>query len=182
MSGSQNRILDAAELIVLRDGVARLTLDAVASEVQMSKGGLLYHFKSKEDLIIGMIRRLADQYDEQVLQLESEDPCANGRKLRAMLRVSFPESPSEAACNADRLCAGLLAAVATNRSLLEPIHERGRQLHTYIAKEAKDPVTAMIVHYAADGIWLNELFGSPSLESNLREKVVKRLVEMSKNV
>ncbi|MCW5981496.1 MAG: TetR family transcriptional regulator [Bryobacteraceae bacterium] len=182
MSGSQYRILDAAERIIVRDGVARLTLDAVAAEAQMSKGGVLYHFKSKEDLIVGMIKRMADQYDEQVQELESNDPNPKGRKLRAMLRVSFPEAPTEAARYADSICAGLVAAVATNRSLLEPIHERARQMHTCITEEARDPVTAMIVHYAADGIWLNRIFGIPIENGEMQRKVVKRLLEMSKNI
>jgi hypothetical protein len=47
MPGSKDRILDAAERVVLRDGVTHLTLDAVAAETGISKGGLLYHFPSK---------------------------------------------------------------------------------------------------------------------------------------
>jgi AcrR family transcriptional regulator len=182
LSGSQNRILDAAERIVLRDGVAHLTLEAVAAEVQMSKGGVLYHFRSKDDLIIGLIERLICQYDQQVEQLEGADEQPKGRKLRAMLRASFPEEPCEASRRTDRVCAGLLAAVATNRDLLEPLRERTRELRTYLTEEANDPVAAMIIHYAADGIWLNDIFGLPGLNNELRNKVVNRLVEMSKNV
>ena len=38
-------------------GVAKLTLEAVAKEAGVSKGGLLYHFSNKEALIEGMIVR-----------------------------------------------------------------------------------------------------------------------------
>jgi hypothetical protein len=40
---TKRRIVDAAEEVVLRDGVARLTLDAAAAEAGLSKGGILYH-------------------------------------------------------------------------------------------------------------------------------------------
>ena len=40
------RLLDAAVAVVRRDGAQALTLDAVAAEAGVSKGGLLYHFRS----------------------------------------------------------------------------------------------------------------------------------------
>ena len=49
------RILDAAEAIVRRAGVAALTLEAAAREAGVSKGGLLYHYGSKEALLTGLL-------------------------------------------------------------------------------------------------------------------------------
>ena len=180
MITSRSRILDAAELIVLRDGVTRLTLDAVAAETHLSKGGVLYHFPSKDDLVAGMIARLSDQFEEQVARAEREDPCPVGRKLRAILRVSFPKEPGEAACRADRVAAGLLAAVVKNRSLLNPIRERAQARHAYLIQEGLDPVTASVIELAADGLWLGGMFGCTTLDPALREQVVGRLVEMTK--
>jgi AcrR family transcriptional regulator len=59
----RERLLDAAEKVVARDGVANLTLDAVAREGGVSKGGLLYHFPSKSALITSVVERLAVQCD-----------------------------------------------------------------------------------------------------------------------
>ena len=53
----RDQLLDAAERVVRRDGVARLTLDAVAAEAGTSKGGLLYHFASRDALITAMVGR-----------------------------------------------------------------------------------------------------------------------------
>ncbi|GAC1627371.1 MAG: hypothetical protein NVS4B11_24620 [Ktedonobacteraceae bacterium] len=38
-------------------GVKRLTIEQVAKAAGMSRGGLLYHFASKEALIQGMLTR-----------------------------------------------------------------------------------------------------------------------------
>jgi hypothetical protein len=38
-----DRVLDAAEAVVVRQGIGNLTLEAVAAEAKISKGGLLYH-------------------------------------------------------------------------------------------------------------------------------------------
>lgn len=51
-------ILNAAADIVKEEGVAKLTLEAVAKKAGLSKGGLLYHYSSKEALIKGMVQDL----------------------------------------------------------------------------------------------------------------------------
>ncbi len=43
----RSALLDAAERVVLRDGAGQLTMDAVAAEAGVSKGGVLYAFPSK---------------------------------------------------------------------------------------------------------------------------------------
>ena len=49
-------IIDAAEVVVAEVGAAHMTLDAVAGKAGISKGGLLYHFPTKEALLEAMIK------------------------------------------------------------------------------------------------------------------------------
>ena len=60
----QDRILDAAEELVCSRGIVGFTLDGVAQEAGVSKGGLLYHFRSKDSLISGMQRRMVSHMAE----------------------------------------------------------------------------------------------------------------------
>ena len=46
-------ILDAANKVILDRGADGFTLDAVAREATVSKGGLLYHFPIQKKLIEG---------------------------------------------------------------------------------------------------------------------------------
>ena len=57
---ARERLLDAAATVVRRDGAQALTLDAVAAEAGVSKGGLLYHFRSKRDLLDALVGRWLD--------------------------------------------------------------------------------------------------------------------------
>ena len=57
---ARTRILDAAEAIVRARGVPGLTLEAAARQAGVSKGGLLYHFGSKEALLSALLARLAE--------------------------------------------------------------------------------------------------------------------------
>ena len=80
-SNTRDRILDAAEELVSTRGVSDLTLDAVAAGANLSKGGLLYHFASKEQLIIGLVQRITDELAadfERSLSDETDKPDSPG--------------------------------------------------------------------------------------------------------
>ena len=148
----------------------------------MSKGGLLYHFKSKDDLIRAMIRRLHELYDAEVECVATLDPNPVGRKVRAMLKVSFPEEPCGDFPRMDRIAAGLLAAVTLNPSLLDEMREYSARAEREILNDGLDPVLAMTIHCAADGIWMSGLFGLNHPAGEVRKQVIARLLEMSKGV
>jgi AcrR family transcriptional regulator len=44
----QEEILNGAEFVVVRDGAAHLTLDAVAEQAGISKASVIYSYKSKQ--------------------------------------------------------------------------------------------------------------------------------------
>lgn len=73
-------LLDAAEKVVLRDGASSLTIDAVAKEAGVSKGGVLYAFATKDALIDAMMNRVTAFYDEKVaayLERSGDSPQAH---------------------------------------------------------------------------------------------------------
>lgn len=55
---ARERILDAFAEMLIEHGERAATLEAVAAAAGVSKGGLLYHFGSKEALADGLIERL----------------------------------------------------------------------------------------------------------------------------
>lgn len=55
---TRDRLLDAFESLLVGAGSRAATLDAVAAAADVSKGGLLYHFHSKDELVEGMLERM----------------------------------------------------------------------------------------------------------------------------
>jgi AcrR family transcriptional regulator len=63
---SREDILAAARAVLLRDGIAAVTLDAVAREAGMSKTGLYYYFASKEALVFELVFAVLRSQGERV--------------------------------------------------------------------------------------------------------------------
>ena len=63
---SREDILAAARVVLLRDGIASVTLDAVAREAGMSKTGLYYYFASKEALVFELVFAVWEHQGQRV--------------------------------------------------------------------------------------------------------------------
>lgn len=70
---NRERILDAFEQTLIERGSAEATLETVAEAAGVSKGGLLYHFGTKDELFTAFGDRLADRIDDATAQAP-EDP------------------------------------------------------------------------------------------------------------
>jgi AcrR family transcriptional regulator len=79
------RILDAAEAVELRKGIASLTLDAAAARAGVSKGGLLHHSPTKARLAEGLVTRCAEHWRRGVMDAYEHTPPGTGRMTRALL-------------------------------------------------------------------------------------------------
>jgi AcrR family transcriptional regulator len=56
------RLLDAAEEVFVRDGYEAAQLDEIATRAERSKGAVYMHFKSKDDLFLGLIEHRIRSY------------------------------------------------------------------------------------------------------------------------
>jgi TetR/AcrR family transcriptional repressor of nem operon len=69
-TATRDRILDAAQSLILERGYAGMSLDNVIKEVGITKGAFFYHFKSKNDLATALLRRFADA--DHTIMVESQ--------------------------------------------------------------------------------------------------------------
>ncbi|WP_405608064.1 TetR/AcrR family transcriptional regulator [Streptomyces sp. NBC_01508] len=60
----RNRLLDAADELFSRDGIARTSVDQVLARAQVAPGTLYAHFGGKDGLIVAALRRRLDRWDE----------------------------------------------------------------------------------------------------------------------
>jgi AcrR family transcriptional regulator len=164
---------------LLERGPAGLVLDAVASDAGVSKGGLLYHFPSKEALVLGITERMLDRFERVQSVLAKADPSPSGRWTRAYLRSTI-DSDGRPADESGRLMAGILAGIGGDPTRLEAVREHFSAWQARIEDDAVDPVRATIVRLAADGLWLSALLGLPQIDKRQAAKVLQVLDELSR--
>ncbi len=171
----RGRLLDAAEQVVSRDGVRGLTLEAVANQANVSKGGLLYHFPTKSALITAIVERLADRCESDQDKALAASSQGRGAFTRAYLAIrAKPPDPHE-----EPIHTALLAAAGTDPQYLAPFRERLREWQRRLEADGIDPATASIVRLAIDGLCLCHLLGLPVPEDGLRQKVIDKLHAMT---
>ena len=78
-------ILEAAASVLLKGGSRALTIDAVAAEAGLSKGGVLHHFASKDALIAALVARKLAELREEIAACEAAIPPGPSQLPRAMV-------------------------------------------------------------------------------------------------
>ncbi|HEX2144211.1 MAG TPA: TetR family transcriptional regulator [Glycomyces sp.] len=165
---TRDRILNALQRILVGEGSSGVTLEKVAAEAGVSKGGLLYHFKSKSDLYDGLARRF---------RLQEEANIARAREtgvVETFLRVSEVESAETAA--------GLWALLTAMRGK-EELSATAKDDVLFIFEgwaaaihgQIQDPITAEIVRLVGDGLFLSALSGAPLPSREVVDGILRRL-------
>jgi AcrR family transcriptional regulator len=165
---TRDRILNALQRILMDEGSSGVTLEKVAAEAGVSKGGLLYHFKSKTELYDGLARRHRAVEEANIAQARERGV------VEQFLEVSWVESEESAA--------GLWALLTALRGKGELSDQaRADVLFIFngwrdlIHEQVADPVTAEIVRLVGDGLFLSALSGAPLPEREVVERIIRRL-------
>jgi AcrR family transcriptional regulator len=159
---TREKLLDAAGAVIRRDGPQALTLEAVAARAGVSKGGLLYHFAAKRELLDALVARWLDEFDRDI-------DAEQGNFAERYVRASDGAKAEEA---------GMLAALVADPQVLAAVRERHAGWQDRVAMEGSDPVDATVARLAADGLWLADLLGIAPPEGDLRRRVLARLLEL----
>ncbi len=175
VTDTRERIICAAEEVVIREGVARLTLESAAAEAGVSKGGVLYHFPTRAALVAAMVDQFVVSFDGDL-----EGRGAYGGKpgdfMRAYVEATLVPVQSDGTTARDRrLGAALLAGVASDPELLAPLRARFACWQSSIEWDGIDPAIATMIRYAADGMWLCELFDLAPVRDDHRRAVGEAL-------
>ncbi len=90
----RDKVLDLAEAILLRDGTAALTLEAVARAAGVSKGGIQSRFGTKDELLAALVERWSAEYETD-LAARLPPGAAPEAAVRAHLDITMGLQPAE---------------------------------------------------------------------------------------
>lgn len=166
---ARTRILDAAEQIVQAKGVPALTLEAAARAAGISKGGLLYHFASKEAMLHGLVARLAEciRRDFEAVLAAQSGPCP---ATRAILSWAF-DHPDQVCEEHQRAGAVFLAVFHHDPAMLAPIRAVFAHMRDHLRADKLPPGHALAIMATSDGLFFARLFGMYEQTQEEREAI-----------
>ncbi|EHM44486.1 TetR/AcrR family transcriptional regulator [Yokenella regensburgei] len=170
----QAQLLESAAMIAGRDGIAALSLNAVAREAGVSKGGLLHHFPNKQALIFALFARLLAIMEEAISGLMQNDRVAYGRFTRAYLNYL-----SDLTDTHESRQLMVLSLAMPDEPVLRKCWRDWMLEHLAQGDELDNGPTGTLVRYAADGIWLSELTEGRTMDAEHRRSLVSSLSKMT---
>jgi len=148
---ARDKLLDAAASIVIEQGATRMTLEAVAAQAKVSKGGLLYHFASKEALVQAMVARIVGIAEQNFAVALAKEPAGKGRHARALLCLMMDDK-GPFLTNVKNMAAPLLAATAGDSNLLNPVRTFFQKVHQGMCDDGLPVDYAWLILATLDGM------------------------------
>jgi AcrR family transcriptional regulator len=177
---ARQKIFEAAEQVVRTDGAANLTLEAVAAAAGVSKGGLLYHFASKEALLKGMVDRHMDEHDSLLVAACARHPDTPGGYMRAYLEAQFESAKKD--IHEAAAARSFLAAAANFPALLERPRKQATDHFARLRQaDTKFPLAALL-SLALDGLFFADVYELGPLTEAERVALTDELLKLADQI
>ncbi|WP_321859384.1 TetR/AcrR family transcriptional regulator [Burkholderia cenocepacia] len=145
----RDRVLDAAGAIILESGGQNFTLDAVAERSGISKGGLVYTFATKDQLILATLEREVSRFQEAVRRR-----LGSGRTGPVELALAYIDEALDEDDATTQKAAFLVTALVHAPNMLEPVRRHYRALFDLLRKKHGEMAEVRQALLAVEGIFL----------------------------
>jgi AcrR family transcriptional regulator len=170
---SRNAVLEAALAIIALEGPGRLTLDAIARESGISKGGLMHQFRTKEAVLKALVERQIEYFEDFSRSYMAESGAAQSQPHLAAQITAL----REATATPRSIVFAVLGAAAQEPGLLSITREMDAKKIEAIKAEASDPELAILRWVAAWGLALTAMLGLSPLSDEERRRLFDRLLD-----
>lgn len=156
---ARDRVLDAFENLLITVGERGATMDAAAAAAGVSKGGLLYHFGTKDALVGGLIERL-QKFAATDIVLMRDDPAG---PVDFLLRTSY--------YSGDRFDRTIVAvsrlAQSQDTRATDALGVLREGMVAELRRVIEDPVVIETVMLISDGMYYNSMLMAPATASQV---------------
>ncbi|MFG1261727.1 TetR/AcrR family transcriptional regulator [Xanthobacter aminoxidans] len=166
-------VIEAALAIIARDGAGRLTLDAIAKESGVSKGGLLHQFPNKRAVLAALLEYQADYYTQFAEAFVAEYGAAYAEPALAAQIAVFREIVK----GSNSIAFAILGVASQEPAFMSPVRERDEQTIALIVSQARDPGRSLARLFSARGLALSAMLGTCPLGDVERDRMFEYLLD-----
>lgn len=146
---NRTAIVEAAHRVAERQGGADFSYESTAAEAGLTKAGVLYHFPSREDLVLAVVEHVAHTWEQAMVEALGVpfDEATPAQRIRAYVDVAAGDDVSRAdfAIYADALC---------RPAHLGPWNEVFSRWFDLAGCSADERARLSCARFAADGLWV----------------------------
>jgi len=174
----KDKILQAACKLIEEQGMTHFTLENIAQRAHVSKGGLLYHFPSKEILVQAMVEIFLKELksslrkDFLLSSQENDRTIQPINWLKNYIHICFNQK-----IYLNQYKYAILAALTMDPKFLLPVRK--------FIKESQEemlsldfPTIATMIRLTCEGLWLSELFGFQMVDDRTRINIKQKLLDL----
>jgi AcrR family transcriptional regulator len=168
------QVLEAAERVVRERGAAALTFDEVVAESGITRGGITYHFPTKDDLLRALVERDRERWEHNIAAHKARAGCPHSGDVIAYIRAAAEHDDEHR-----RFVAGMLSAVAHDERLLDGCRDLYRA-EIGASRWTDDDLRRLILTLAADGLFWMEQFRFLDLPAGVRKRLIAMLEQLAR--
>ncbi|MGV9384925.1 TetR/AcrR family transcriptional regulator [Nonomuraea sp. NPDC003707] len=166
----RNQILDAAIRVTERDGITGLTLESAAEEAGVTKGGLMYHFRTRDDLLMAIQKHLTEAWETWLIAELGKPPAE--ASVRETVAAYVRMGAYSQAGKADLAFMLESAAAPELATVWNELINRWAPLPT--SAEPHD-IDLLLARLAVDGLWLWQATNGTPLPEPIAQALRDRL-------
>ena len=171
---AKSKILEAARRIVESRGAGCLTFDELARVSGVTRGGITYHFPTKEDLLRALLESDFAQWSEAEDSLKPDDCDAETARVIGFIRAFTAQDKAR-----QRFHIGMLSAATLDPSLMDPCR---REVQARLGRKrwTDRDLRLHLLHLAAEGLMWQELFQMFALPPAARKRLVAMMEQLAR--
>lgn len=179
MARPSNRVavIEAVMRVAEEQGLSAVTIDSVALAAGMTKGGVLYHFPSRQALVSGVYEHVAQEWEAELVAAagKTAEEATDRERFTAYIRVARrPMTRAELVFVADG---------GADPELVAPFAEVTARWAPSTATPDADgdysdeALRLLIARMAADGLWSYEVLSGEKLPDPLRRHIAEQIAD-----
>lgn len=169
---NKTAILDAAVGVIETEGITAVTFDSVAAASGITRGGIIYHFRSREDLIGAIHMHLALRWEQQ-LEAVCGKPAADATETERL--IAYVRVATTSATRAELLML-LESPSSEHQKAWSDVIERWIPSRDATLDGASSSRTIALL--AADGLWVSDAIGSNRVPPAERQDAAEQIVRL----
>ncbi|MCW2820745.1 MAG: TetR family transcriptional regulator [Marmoricola sp.] len=171
---NRTAIVEAALRVATRQGGADFSYETTATEAGLTKAGVLYHFPSREDLVLAVVEHVARTWENAMLEALGRpfDEATPAQRIRAYVEVAAGDDVSRGdfAIYADAVCRPAHAG---------PWNEVFSRWFDLTGVPPRHRARMTTARFAADGLWVAKATGALPPVAEDHDALVAHLLSLT---